>query len=515
MSLFLLLCWLFLLWVVFHWFSMFRHNIYHRKLSSDIPLPLLGWNVFLVLAWVGKVHQLALKRHVEKKRGPLALTWYTTIPSITVVWPSALQRVLVNKWESYDRSQVEIDLFGELLGGGLILEHNGERWRRARTLLAPGFTSKAVRGHVPLIIEETSVAIDRMLAIKGPFDLQYELTKLTFEIVGHLTLGVSFNTHKNTAIMDGWYTILDHYMWRLLTSPLPYWRYIKTAGVKKYDKAMDLLNTTCYEAIAARDKALEEQAKNGADNTEELRQKDVLTMLIQARREGISINPDDSRMSDNDIVKHLLTFLFAGHDTTTNLIAWAIYFLLSHPKVKQEVEEEINSVFGDSPQRGIEYEDLQKLKFMQCVVKETLRLKPSAPLRGRICTQDEVLEGHKIPAGRNMGWSPYVTQRLPEYWDRPNEFDPHRWLDPSRLPSSSFAWIPFGAGPRRCIGEPIARAETTIVLIEILRRMPNLQLAQPVDSVQDEVTLTMRIHGKFMVEVPQERSTAQPATARK
>ena len=199
---------------------------------------------------------------------------------------------------------------------------------------------------------------------------------------------------------------------------------------------------------------------------------DYLYQMIRLRRANLGEPTDllgllisDPNMDDNLIRDQLLTMLIAGHDTSTALLSWTLYLLGRHPAVMAQGQAEIRAVLGDQPPT---FEQLHQLRFLDQIIDESLRLYPPIHLGSRLAAQDLEFNGYHIPAGTRVMYSIYVTQRMPEYWDAPDEFRPQRFAPDAPKPAP-YTYLPFGGGPRNCIGAAYAQVEAKVILARILQ----------------------------------------------
>ncbi len=208
--------------------------------------------------------------------------------------------------------------------------------------------------------------------------------------------------------------------------------------------------------------------------TDSLRQMDAyLYELIRLRRASpidptdlLSLLINNSGMDDNLIRDQLLTMLIAGHDTSTALLSWTLYLLGQHPHIMQQAQAEVRAVLGDQPPT---LERLHMLPLLDQIIDESLRLYPPIHLGSRLAAQDLQFNGYDIPAGTRVLYSIYVTHRLPEYWDTPEEFRPQRFAPDAPKPAP-YTYLPFGGGPRNCIGAAYAQVEAKVILARILQQ---------------------------------------------
>ena len=201
---------------------------------------------------------------------------------------------------------------------------------------------------------------------------------------------------------------------------------------------------------------------------------DYLHALIEKRRAGIDVGDDllsrlidVPEMDDDSIRDQMLTLLIAGHDTSTALLAWLLVVLGQNPSVYDDVQSEIATVLGnDAPS----LESISCLRYMRQVVDETLRLYPPIHIGNRLAVEELDYDGYRIAAGTRVVYSIYLTHRHPQFWQDPQRFDPDRFAAHRRSEIAPYSFLPFGGGPRNCIGAAFAQIEARVVLARILQR---------------------------------------------
>jgi cytochrome P450 len=219
-----------------------------------------------------------------------------------------------------------------------------------------------------------------------------------------------------------------------------------------YQAALEELDAYLYAIIRQRRAQLAGEPSAGADAGPAL---DLLTQLVRA--------PD---MTDDLIRDQILTMLIAGHDTSTALLAWVLHLLSEYPDVMARARAEVDAVLGsESPTAA----SVEHLAYLDAVVKETLRLYPPIHVGNRIVNEDAVIAGYQLQAGTRLMASIYLTHRDERYWDAPSDFRPERFARDAERPAA-FTYVPFGGGPRVCIGATFAQVEAKVVLGRILQR---------------------------------------------
>lgn len=262
-----------------------------------------------------------------------------------------------------------------------------------------------------------------------------------------------------------------------LTSPKEY---------KRLNDSIKLMHEFTENIIMERRQSLEKSlSENSSEVSEDSefgvkKRMALLDVLLQSTVNG-------KPLSNEDIREEVDTFMFEGHDTTTSGISFALCLISRHPEVQQKIIEEIKEVLGTDKDRPVTLRDLGELKYLECVIKESLRLYPPVPIIGRHFTEDVVIRGNKIPAGTNYTVGIYVTLRDPMYFSEPEKFKPERFLDDSMNKMNAYAYIPFSAGPRNCIGQKFAILEMKSTISKILRHFELLPLGPEVRPMMNLV----------------------------
>jgi cytochrome P450 len=232
-----------------------------------------------------------------------------------------------------------------------------------------------------------------------------------------------------------------------------------------------------------------------------------LRQLIVAHRASLG-EPTDllgeliaSSMSDELIRDQLLTLLIAGHDTSTALLAWALYLLVTHSETYARARQEVDRVLGAHPPT---YHDIGQLSYLDCVIKETLRLYPPIHLGSRIAATDIEFQEYTFPAGTRVMYSIYLTHRRPEDWPDPQRFDPDRFAPEQRKQQTPYSFVPFGGGPRNCLGAVFAQVEAKVILARILQTFDARYVG---GAVRPRMAATLEPHPGVMVKMSR-RQTA-------
>jgi cytochrome P450 len=388
--------------------------------------------------------------------------------------PEEIEHVLVGNAGNYRKSAQQQRRLQPALGEGL-LTAEGEAWRGARRIASPLFNPKSVALLLDDMRDAAEAMRDRWLdrtVPETPLDLSAEFQRLTYEIVSRAVFSGALDedrarVHANMAIYFETFGRID------LASlfNLPTW--LPTPAALRARPALAVFRSIVDRVVTER-----------VDDPE----RDISDLLDRLMRA-----PDPATgkvMSITAVADNVLTFLAAGHETTGNALAWILYLLVLFPAAHERVVEELRSVFGDGPPERSEFD---RLVFTRAVVNEALRLYPPAPFMGREALDDDCLAGHDIKTGMQVLISPWIVHRHRRLWDDPDAFRPERFLPPREREIARGAFIPFGLGPRVCIGQGFAVQEILTVLATILPRF-RFRLADA-GAVFPQARITLRPAG--------------------
>jgi cytochrome P450 len=371
----------------------------------------------------------------------------------------------------------------DFVGDGL-LTTDGDFHDRHRRLVQGAFARRRVENHAGLIVHYTQDALERW-SNGDVVDLAHEIQAVILRIMAKILLDEDVRDSGLGPLMDG-----------VLAEPVNLLEGILSLKVNlpftPYARRMALLRQAddfVYSIIDRR----------RADNRD---RGDVLSIMLHADGET-----DATALTRREIRDELVSLIAAGHETTTNSLAWTFYLLARYPAVLQQVLGEIQSVLGS---RDPEVADLSNLGYLDCVVKESMRLYPSAWTQGRQAVEAFDLDGYHFPAGTLLMFSQWVLHRLPDVWGDPDQFRPDRWDPATGAKAPRWAYFPFGDGPRICLGMPLANLEIRLVLATILQRLvPELVPGHPVEPFP-LITLRPR-HGLRVRFTPAPATTRTPA----
>jgi cytochrome P450 len=361
--------------------------------------------------------------------------------------PADVRHVLQDNARNYIKSPLYTKL-RMFLGNGL-LTSDGDFWLRQRRIAQPAFRRQRLVALADVMAGLARQTADRWqpIAASGrPVDVEDEMMRLTRTVVLRSLLGADLGPF--TATIDREWAIINHYIGESFwTLGLTEW--VPTPRRRRFHAARAVLR-------AAVDHVIQQRRRTGGDHP------DLLSLMMSARDEDTG-----ERMTDDQLRVEVITFLLAGQETTALALTWAWYLLSQHPAERDRLEQELDTVLEG---RAAEYADLANLPYSRMVIDEALRLYPPAWGLSREAVGDDVLGGYRLPRGWMAFIVPYVLHRLPQFWDDPERFDPTRFLPERSANRPKFAFIPFGAGPRQCIGNHFALLEAHLIVATLAQR---------------------------------------------
>lgn len=361
-------------------------------------------------------------------------------------------------------------------GDGLFTAYNEEpNWGRAHRLLMPAFGTMAMKDYFPQMLdiaEQLMVRWERF----GPrqdLDVAGDMTRLTLDTIALCAFDVRFNSfysEKSHPFVEAMVGALGEAGDR--ENRLPGVQPFLVGKNRKFKKDVDTMHRIADEIVTER-----------LETPEGERPDDLLERMLTA------VDPlTGDRLSEENVRYQMATFLIAGHETTSGLLSFATHLLLTHPEVLERARRNVDEVLGH---RVPTFEDMKDLGYIGQVLRETLRLYPTAPAFGLAPSEDTTLGGYPIGAGEQVIVLLPTLHRDPAVWADPDRFDPDRFAPERMEQIPEYAWMPFGHGARACIGRPFALQEATVVLAMMLQRF-DLALADPETEMKVGETLTLK-----------------------
>jgi cytochrome P450 len=390
--------------------------------------------------------------------------------------PELAREILVEKAGKFHKAQMLRDAAGIFLGNGL-LTSEGDFWKRQRKLAQPAFHFQRIEAYGEVMAGET-------LKVAGAWrdgetrNIADDMMRITLAIVCRTLFSTQLNVDVDRigALM---HDLLEGA--QMVISQSQSWLELATHRIQRRQ------HEAAREMQAIIDRIIAQRKAHAVDNG------DLLSMLMAAR------DDEGQPMSDAQLRDEVITLFLAGHETTANAVTWTLYLLSQHPDIEAKVIEEMAALNGEPPA----VRDLQKLPYLEQVMKESMRLYPPAGGATREPIEDIELAGYAVPKGSNIAISSYAMHHNPELFPDPERFDPERFTPEREVQIPRYAYLPFGAGPRVCIGNVFALMETRILLACILQRW-KLSLA-PGQKVKAEQLFTIRPQGGLRMIVKSRR----------
>jgi cytochrome P450 len=422
-----------------------------------------------------------LKRLTEQYGDVVVFELPGAPPFAVLNHPDYARDVLVTNHRLFHKG-VGLERAKMLLGEGLLTSEEALHARQRRLLL-PAFHRERIAAYASTMAE---YARRRSAAWTGgaTLDVAQEMAALTLAIAGKTLFDADVERDAATigealtTSLDAFNLVLMPFGDRLVNAPIP--------PAIRFKRAKGRLDEIVYRLIAER----RASGRVGAD---------VLSMLVAAQdAEG-----DRTGMTDRQVRDEAITLLLAGHETTANALTWTWYLLSSHPEAEQRLHVEIDAELGGRPAGA---DDVRRLAYTHAVIAESMRLYPPAYLVGRRAIVPYHVPGtdYVLPAGTTVLISQYFLHRDARFWSDPERFVPERWLaEGIRAETLQYAYFPFGAGPRICIGEHFAWMELTIVLATIaqrwrLRVAPDQKVAlQPIITLRPKYGMRMSVEPRM------------------
>lgn len=369
------------------------------------------------------------------------------VPLVWITDPAAIKMVTLDRRDDFSKV-AQKRLLGPLLGNGL-LTAEGQEWKWQRQTAAPMFRHQDLFAMVPPIVQATEAYIATLS--RDPSGearaVDRDMTSVTFDVIS-ATLLPGGTTEMGHAIETSTEKFQASTGWMLLFALLNVPAWVPRPGGATRQRGIHLLRSSVLSLIA--------QRRGMATKPDDLMQR-----LMDSK------NPETGQqMSDEQLIDNLLTFYLAGHETTAKALTWTLFLLSRAPEWEERLLAEVQQVVGEGP---VKAEHIDKLVLTQQVLKESMRLFPPAPQFGRLALKDCNFGPHTVKAGTQVMIPIYAIQRHKKYWTNPDQFDPTRFEAAKEAKISRYNYMPFGAGPRICIGMAFAMMEATAILATLIR----------------------------------------------
>ena len=431
-----------------------------RQISNPIPLflkSLKKFNGFLIV----KIPFSSKKTYLTDK-------------------PNVIRHVLQKNNRNYTKSKLVQESVVPQIGNGL-LTSEGEYWLKQRRAIQPAFhrgkleyISQVMSDEIKVFMNET---LERYANSGESFQIDTEMMHLAFKLVSKSLFGKDPEDDKLDLIGEV-VSYGQQYQTKRIRMPfLKPWLYI-TGQTSKNEKMKKLGQDLLMEIISLRQESSEKKD-------------DLLQMLIDTEYD------DGTKMSNQQLLDESLIIYVAGHETTAIAMAWTIYLIATHPNVEAKLVQSIaDDLKGEAPS----FSNLRSLTYTTQVIEEAMRLYPPAWLVDREAINDDEVDGIKIKKGIPISCLIYSMHRHPDFWENPNDFDPERFSSENKKKHVPFSYIPFGGGPRLCIGNNFAMMEMQLIIAMIFNKY-SFELIQDKGSIDIQPMITLRPKNGIVVKI--------------
>ncbi|KAJ3655751.1 hypothetical protein Zmor_014866 [Zophobas morio] len=439
-----------------------KNKEYYKDIPGPPPLPILG-NALEFGSTTELLHTL---HKYERKYGEIYKIQIGPVRKFLIVSDYKFLECILSSIKLLTKSD-DYYFLKPWLGTGL-LTSDGVKWKKHRKILTPAFHFQILEDFIGVFETCGTKLVEKLQGEigKSTVDVYPYVTLCTLDIICESTMGVTINAQDDD---QSEYVQSVKAMTRILVerslSPLQMYDFLYPLTKNYYSqkKALKILHEKSNTIITQKLEKLQNKETNTVedDEFEIKKRKTFLDILLSAQVDGRPLTQEEIR-------EEVDTFMFEGHDTTASAISFTLFCLANHEHVQEKVFIEQQEIFNSKQQSATTYADLQNMKYLEQVIKESLRLYPSVPLYGRETSDEVDYDGIKVPQGDTFMIFAYGIHRNPKYFKNPEMFDPDRFADiDGKLP---YAYIPFSAGPRNCIGQKFAMLEMKCTISKILRK---------------------------------------------
>lgn len=437
------------------------------------------------------------------------------MPVVIIHTPDAAETLLTSK-ENFGKPFV-YRFLSSWLGPHNLVTATGGIWRFKRRLFTPAFHFRVLENYICHFNENGNVLIKKLEKhidekpneALATFPL---MQHLTLDIIGRVSMGTVLGMQTDTGNPFG--KNLNRLSFMIVLRGFRPWMWIQqiydlTYEGKVFRETLLDMEKFSMSVMQQRKEKLQEMELNheadgdgegnGDDEDEEGeayskpigKESIVLDYLLKKHLEESSYTIDE-------VKKDIDTIIFGGNDTTTSAMSWAFYLLGLHPDKQAKVHAELDEVFGTDRDRDVTKADVNKLKYLECCIKETLRLFPSIPLIGRHLEEDLVIDGYRIPKGANVYINLFSLHQNPKYFKDPQSFIPERFLTEEFTARHPYSYLPFSGGPKNCIGQRFALLESKVIMAKLLLKF-SVESTRPLDQLRVSYEVIVKARGGLRV----------------
>jgi cytochrome P450 len=427
---------------------MSRHDSAPLK-PSTLAWPPKASGVPLVGALPGLLmERLDFLERAQQRLGDIFTLNLGVLDAIILCHPRHVQHVLVDEARKYGKGGPFWDSIRTFLGNGLPTSE-GEFWKRQRRMMQPAFHHQrmvALTGKMGEAIDESLASWEQVARTGAPFDLAQGLSRMTMNVMVRALFGSGLEEAEVERVGPALAYIIEYMLGGTLTQGLPDW--VPIPGRTRYQEAIRLIDAVVSRII--------EQGRRSAED------ESLLSLLLHAvdTETGEQMTPAQLR-------DEVMSLFAAGYETTSVGLAWAFHLLTRHPESFQRMRTEVDEVLGE---RMPDFAGLRQLTYTRNVLQESLRLYSPAYWVPRTSSEEDELDGYRIPAGKMVLVFPHLIHHHPAIWEEPRRFDPDRFTPERSEGRHKQAWVPFGAGQRLCIGKEFSLLEGQLILARVAQR---------------------------------------------
>jgi cytochrome P450 len=417
-------------------------------MTSSTPIPAVSrFRSFADSAAMARNPVPVLSRYNETLGGTFRFYLGGLKEAIVTIDPAIIQHVLKTNAENYQKSEIQVKRMGHFLGKGLLTTH-GEAWRTQRRLIQKGFDRKQLDALSSIMQDSLAESLrdfDRQIH-DGPVDIYPQLMKITFAMVARSLFGASLKDEDIDLVSHTICTVQEFIVRQTLQPYLNPW-FAASGELRRHDEMRTRADAVLMEYIKTRRK--------------EPPRHDLLQTLMDARYS------DGEGMPDELVLSESMQLLVAGHETSSNGLSWLLYLLSSRPDCLERVRREFDAVLGDEP---LNHGHVTRLEYTTQVMMEGLRLYPPFWMIDRMAIADDRVGDIEIPRGSTVIVYVYGAHHASRNWENPESFDPERFTSANNKLRTPFTHLPFGGGPRGCIGGNYAMLQILMILSVLLRK---------------------------------------------
>lgn len=423
--------------------------------------------------------QFAYLREAHQQHGDIFRVDLGVIETIVLNHPRHVQYVLRDNARNFRKGGNMWTSVRSMFGNGLVVSE-GDFWLRQRRMMQPHFHHRYIAGLFELML----TAVDEQMALwpedATTFDFSTAVNQMTMQVIVRTMFGSQLRDDEFRQLCIAMTHALDYLLIGVVGTALPTWTPLP--GKRRYQKALKTFDEIVYRVIA--------QSRAAKDET------NLLAMLLN------TVDAETGeQMSDQQLRDEVATIFVAGYETTAIALAWAADYLAHDLSLQTRLSTEIGATIGqDAP----DLMALRALGLVKQTFQEALRIRPSAWFLPRLTVADDEIDGYPIPAGSQIALMINHIHHHSEQWDEPEKFNPDRFAERAAQSRHPFAYVPFGAGQRQCIGRDFAYMEGQLILTRLLQRYQLLPAGAP---AQPQLTTTLRPKGRVDVRLQNRGST--------